>query len=599
MATGRLQTLPRYVSVGELRETIECYAVEPLLRSITVFSTKFAAGGFEDDRPRVNWYNLSLLAKAAVVWGNAGGGDGCDAGAVRDLLVIINSLQPLPIDGELGIEDAAARLLIPRAFQRYVSDDPLTARVGRVWLMYHELAAEGGLPVPDPSEELRGVLGVSAQELWTVGFMIHTFHITATARGGGWLFRPDDFVQDRDRAAFWNGVTSSVLDRIALTVPEIRARYVGNAKYGAETETAGGWQNAFNILRDFPVVRLRGGCCAPFPPFALTRATDGFYHDLLNEFVRRAKAAGRCGKGYDNEMSGTAGKLFERYVGLQLGHLPAGEGELRGEFEYGPKKSRRDSTDWILSRGGRTPVLFECKAREPNLDLQRDGMTDAYRREVAMGIGKACGQMAKFIQAIDEGLPGLEAYAGRDRFVCVPVLQVPLPFHMLPGLRAIIEEEATKRGPAWAAVRSRVDLVPLSARDLETLVASELADGIPIERSLKEYAEYREGAAAVERWEDGLPQFPDHLEEYLQIRRPGGPAALPNPPLSATFQHFCTACQTAIFGDDGEAEWHATVQRLAHQLWRERGCPLWDAERDWQAVERLLIGSSCPEPAAT
>jgi len=348
----------------------------------------------------------------------------------------------------------------------------------------------------------------------------------------------------------------------------------------------------FNILRDFPVVDLADGLyAAPFPTYALTRAIDGFYYDLLDEVARRKSASGAGGNPYDNEMSNTLGTLFERYVGRQLKQLPASEGELRGEFEYGPKRHRRMSTDWILFRSGRRPVLFECKAREAVLDVQRYADLEQLRIEVDKAIGKACGQLVKFIQAVDACEQGLEQYHGQTEFICAVVLQAPLPFHMVREIRLVIEDVARQKDPSWPVLRHRIHFVPMSTRELETAVATELQLGIPLEDQLAPYAQYREQVNRLERWDENrMPVFPQHLEEFLQEQF-GGNRRIVNPLCHEVWERFGDFCQHRIFGESIESadrELFEVTQRLAYDLWERRGRPLWDDQRDWHNAEAMI-----------
>src|SRR5690606_18058448 len=128
----------------------------------------------------------------------------------------------------------------------------------------------------------------------------------------------------------------------------------------------------------------------------------------------------------------------------------------------------------------------------------------------------------RFLQAVDEKSKGLEQYHGLKEFICAVVLQAPLPFHMVKDIRAVIEQVATEMEPGWAALRGRIHFVPMSIRELETAVETELQFGQPIEDQFLAYANYREQVNRIDRWEGGMPVFPRHLEEFLQERHNGG-----------------------------------------------------------------------------
>jgi hypothetical protein len=542
---------------------------------------------------RANSFNLPLLAKAFVLWGRTEGGSLLSHEEGLRLLKAVNSLPWYSrLAAEFDTNDSVLRMIIRQGFQRFYTDDPLDARIARTWVMFSELIREGEYKVRDPSGELRDLLGVSAEELWVIGFMIWTYHVIETAADGRkWVFDPNRFVLEGTRQQEMQTLLGRVLQRISRTPDQLRELCDGpQSKYRDQTDREGYWVSEFNILRDFPVVNLGNDQYAsPFPTFALTRAIDGFYYDLLEEYAGRKRASGAGGNPYDNDLSNTLGGLFERYVGRQLRQLPAPAPQLRGEFKYGPRRERKDSTDWIVCRPGRLPVLFECKARESVLDVQR--YADLEGRKA---IAKACKQMAKFIQAIDANEQGLEQYQGLTRFVCAVVLQAPIPFHMVRDIRQVIEDVVRGVEPAWATLRDRIEFVPMSIRELETAVATELRFGVAIEDQLVTYAQYREQVNRVERWDDNrLPVFPRHLEEFLQEQYGGGQRIV-NPLCTQVWEAFGDFCQRQIFGEGIEAadrDVQELTRRLAHKLWELRDKPLWDDQRDWYEAERLIASN--------
>jgi hypothetical protein len=594
MSATMLESHGREVSVEELRQRVSEIDIRVGLRYVTVVSSMLLRGQLEEWPDRANSFNLPLLAKAFVLWGRLGGGRPMTDRVGLELLRAINSLPWYSrLAGDFATDDAVLSMIVRQGFQRYYTDDPLDARIARTWMMFNELVKEGGLDVPDPSGELRNLIGVSAEDLWVVGFMLWTYHVTTTALDGQrWVFDPSAFVLEGNRQREMAELVNRVLQTVALTPEQFRERYTAaDSKYREATGREGYWISEFNMLRDFPVVSLGDSrFAAPFATYGLTRAIDGFYFDLLNEFGRRKVASGATDNPRDNVMAQTLGTLFERYIGRQLQQIPAPVGQLRGEFEYRHKRQDKKTTDWILSRPSRLPVLFECKAREAVLELQRYGSLEQLRAEVRKALGKACRQMARFIQAVDDRAPGLEQYYGQKEFICAAVLQAPLPFHMVRDIRTVIEEVATEMEPTWAALRSRIHFVPMSARELETAVATELQFGVAIEDQLTAYAQYRERANRLDRWEGGMPIFPRHLEEFLQERHNGG-RRIVNPLCAQVWNDFGGYCQQRIFGEgieEAERELFELTRRQAYKLWEERGRPLWDDQRDWFAAEEQI-----------
>ncbi len=583
------------VSVSELRHAVSQFSMMNGLAFVTYHSARILRNEPLKPLALANTFNLPLLAKAFVLWGQLEAGATLTEDQGDLLLRMINSLPwHSRLAADLDADDAVLRMIIRQGFLRYYTDDPADAHIARVWMMFHDLVQQGGLAVPDPSGELQKLLGVSAEDLWVVGMMIWTLHISVTSLDRrAWVFNPSNFVQEGPRQTELNDLTHRVLQTTALTPSEFRQRYAkANSKYRSENDREGHWVSEFNILRDFPVVDLGNGTCvAPFPQFALTRAIDGFYYDLLDEFAQRKRASGAKDNAYDNAMNNTLGTLFERYVGHQLKLLPALNDQLRGEFLYGKKREQKLSTDWILCRPGRRTVLFECKAREAVLDVQRYADLDELRIEVGKALGKACRQLVKFIKAIDAKAPGLEQYFGQTEFICAVVLQAPLPFHMVRDIREIIEQVAATMEAGWSEIRGRISFVPMSVRELETAVATELLFSVPIEDQLQRYAEYREQVIRVDRWDENrMPVFPRHLEEFLQEQY-GLSQRIANPLCTEAWDEFAAFCQKRIFDEDidvTDAELFALTQQRAFQLWAQRGRPQGDDQRDWYEAERQI-----------
>ncbi len=590
----------RTVQVEELRQRVSGLNLESGLRCVTSLSSRYSRGDLAESESLANSFSLPVLGKAIVLWANPEGGDLIDSNEVEWLLRAVNSLPwHSRLAAEIDSDDSVLSMIIRQGFQRYYYDDPLDSRIARTWMMFHELAATEKTDVSDPSAELETLLGVSAEDMWVVGFMLWAFSVGETAKDHRkWVISPSQFVQEGPNQQAMKELLERVFQTIVATPAQIRQRYsASGSKYRSNTDREGHWLSEFNILRDFPAIKRDDGTiCIPIPTFALTRALDGFFFDLLEEFAERKRRSGEGGNAYDNAMCRTLGTLFERYTGKQLELLPHVEGELLPEFKYGTKKDCRDSTDWILVRDGRLPVLFECKARESTLDVQRYADREQLRGEIKKAIGKAGKQLARMIEAIDADTVGLEALPKDSQFVCVIVLQAPLPFHMIRDIRQDIESVITEMEPAWASLRNRIHFVPMSIRELETAVATELSFGVPIETQLIDYAAYRENVNRLDGYdEQRMPIFSRHLEEFLQDKYGGG-TRISNPLCDQKWNEFCDFAQQRIFSESISVADEELNRELAHALWVKRGEPLWDSEADWEEAKRMIAAGIADLP---
>lgn len=604
MPTRRTLSFNRTVHPEEIRGVIE----QINLRDGLEFVTKESARAYRepDDGPLVTYnpLNLSLLAKAFVLWGNP---EGRPLGRAEDgqderlwLLAAANSLPWHSRDAvDQDIAATMASFFVRQAHMILATDDPLDANIARTYAMFHQIIGRGGFTVPDPSAELLALYGVSAEDLWVVALAIFSFYVSyAHINPNIWVFTPDFFAES-PRAAELRGTLDRALARIARTPEELRALYAADPdrKYRDRSGAVGAWISEFNILRDFPVVRLaEDQYCSPFPAFAFTRGSVGFYFDLVDEYARRERAEHpENDNPYDNAMSQTLGEVFQTYVGDHLRELEGSDEGLRAEFGYGPNEAMR-TPDWILRRAGRVPVFFECKARRPMLDLQRSARPADIRLEIERVVARALKQFTRFLLRADGGTAGIAPYGNLDRYIYALVLYEPFAFHALPQIRAEIDHVAAQIEPRWNDVKHRVLFVPMGVRELETAVGLELNLGVPLEQQLTEYAAYRASAPRVV-WEGETAHLPMHLEEFVQVRWNESRRVV-NPVCQRLWDEFCAHAYRRIFDQD-IAEYEAEARRsateaLAYRLWEERGRPLWDAERDWHRAEERLDEGELP-----
>jgi hypothetical protein len=108
---------------------------------------------------------------------------------------------------------------------------------------------------------------------------------------------------------------------------------------------------AYNSLRAFPLIRMRfrgnDAVVCPLPTLLYWRVTGGLYYEFLD----------------DNRFPQAFGESFQKYVGQVIERAcPEAGVHLLGEQEYGTKKMRKDSVDWIVSHDS-SAIFLECKAK--------------------------------------------------------------------------------------------------------------------------------------------------------------------------------------------------------------------------------------------
>jgi len=150
----------REISPQELRGQIEPINLRDGLRFVTQMSARQFIHATDESLRLVNSQNLPILAKAFVLWGSPAGRplNRNSAGQDEEGFWLLAGVNSLPWHSRLAAEfDTTASVLsmiIRQAFFRVAADDPLDGLIARTWMMFHEIIAQGGFEVADPSAEL-------------------------------------------------------------------------------------------------------------------------------------------------------------------------------------------------------------------------------------------------------------------------------------------------------------------------------------------------------------------------------------------------------------------------------------------------------------
>lgn len=172
----------------------------------------------------------------------------------------------------------------------------------------------------------------------------------------------------------------------------------------------------------------------------------------------------------------------------------------------------------------------------------------------------------------------------------------PFPFHALPDLARRIDDIASAEIAEWTQMRSRVIFVPMSVRELETAVGLERFRGIAIERQLFDYSQYRSSIEVRFTIEDGTIRFPQHLEEFLQVRF-NDSKRIENPLVQSGWNRFSDFVMNHMYDEscsDYENQMRRTwIEENAYFRWvhegRHHGHHLrhWDeAEQEYDQLEK-------------
>jgi hypothetical protein len=180
----------------------------------------------------------------------------------------------------------------------------------------------------------------------------------------------------------------------------------------------------YNPLVARPIVKLADGSHSlPVPGLLLERITAGIYYDLAARFGR--------------EFQSYLGDAFEFYVGRLFEHR--NDLEIIGEEEFGPKRRRRKSSDWLVASNGEA-FLLECKTKR----LRIGSATTPHRvqqlaDDLKLGMVTGVRQLATTFEAIRSGL----VFNGHDSDALYPLLVSMSSCFVQLGSRASIVASAS------------------------------------------------------------------------------------------------------------------------------------------------------------
>lgn len=490
------------------------------------------------------------------------------------------------VEGDL--DQTLIAYLVRQAYLVYVVTDPVDVLIARNFLMFHRLIQQEDVPVKDISAEFSKSFGMTLDDFWVVMFAVYAYYfLLARKDPHKWLISPT-FFTDTPRNEHFNDSLAAMVEMFGRTQDELLSIYNSNPKYHDSSGRVGGWVSEFNILRDFPFVKLGPGkYCSPFPVFVVRRAIPGFYYDLLEEFANKERQRGNS-QPYRNDMRKTFQLLYQRYVGLQLEQLHDASENLSPEFSYGRKGQKADSPDWILCRPNSLPIFFECKARQPALAWQSGATTEQIDSDIRQSITYALNQITKFLKRVDSKDVGTERFTGINKIIYALVMHDPFPFHALPDLADRIDEIANNDIAGWTELKDRIIFVPMSIRDLETAVGLEIGRGIPIEEQFSSYAEYRSEVTSRFVVAGGELRFPRHLEEFLQEEF-NDARRIENPLIQQAWNEFADYVQQHIYDEpcvvyenEMREKW---IADNAYFRWVEDDRQHGNHERHWQEAE--------------
>lgn len=318
-------------------------------------------------------HNLEALTKLVLAHGNKWSNKLPEFG---DIVRLQNHVENLPSrftegpTGTVSIEEMMFQLICQQFPFQSRNEKRALARVHILYKRIPELLEQDGFSLPfDLEEEFQRITGMSLTQFICSGIWL--FGLATQSR----KFKLGDLENQTEKIrAIWSIPESdlptqqsmeSVLNRVSFELDDF-ANHIGNLNEHDERLIAYDYQP----LLEYPLVHLGNDeYICPIPKLLLDRFTIGVFHDLAN--------AMRC-PGRENPFREYFGKLYERYVGLQLS-LVFGNSDIHPEVQY--ERGQKSTSDWTVSHTV-TNLAIECRTSTFIIETRKGGDIENITRDL-------------------------------------------------------------------------------------------------------------------------------------------------------------------------------------------------------------------------
>lgn len=281
----------------------------------------------------VHDFVLAGVARTSLLAGNEHRPTGV---SIQDLLEM--SAAYMAVDPGIRTNEPILPFLVRTAYEQFPFQQGPFWELGRSYALFSEAASDYGSDVITP-QFWETALGAPLKDFMSVGFLLHAGALQNEGYyNPAWLDQPNfaPILQQVSR----QHIEETTRRQFFASGDELRAIAA------AHTEPPGDLRRySFNPLLARPFLEMPDGrYLAPQPTYTLMRiGPSGLYYI----------GAGHAGNEFTNEL----GHVFEHYVGMQLGLLPA---KLHKEIVYDPD-GKKKTVDWIVEFDDLL-LLVEAKA---------------------------------------------------------------------------------------------------------------------------------------------------------------------------------------------------------------------------------------------
>jgi len=282
-------------------------------------------------------------------------------------------------------------------------------------------------------------------------------------------------VSQRDIEAF--------LGKASLQLDQYPDRFDSDSKYHDPNPV-----NEFNILRDFPIIRLDADVViAPIPIFLFFLFHNHIYYSLVEHFAQAERFENpRNPNAYDNKFSQRFGILLEKYVS-RLAHSTYDNESLINEYTY--DKDSKKSPEIIIKE--KCAILVQVKNKRVRLDAQKTGNIEIYKEELEKAIIKPIVQNVKFLENPSNCLSSKLGYAPTE-FISLVVTPEPFPYNYMSDFKGYIDSRVKHEIGNRARLKG-VDCsrwYAVSLYELEFVLAKCLTGSVRLQDFFDEYDDH-------------------------------------------------------------------------------------------------------------
>lgn len=270
------------------------------------------------------------------------------------------------------------------------------------------------------------------------------------------------------------GLVQKVLAVISLSLPKMRETVSSLITSDQGEGARGNLRVAYlpSALRRYPVVvdPQNGKIISPLPELIMFRATAGLYYDM---------------RGGPQKLTTEANDRFEQYTREVIQAFCPRFGALESHA-YGPKKTRKETPDVMLSDNDQVVAVLECKATKLTYEAQYAEEPFEEAKQAYAQIVKGVAQLWKFFSDVRRGVYDVHVVATNAHGIVLTMeawmlIDKELIDQVLANAKEIAEEtheiiEADMRPVIFCSIQDLIDVMYISTEDefLKTCACAEL-----------------------------------------------------------------------------------------------------------------------------